>query len=143
MNIDELIEKPYWIIDILPKQVPADQGGQYFKVERYYLNRIPLLCRKYSDMLLKLNCYYDMDVSHDGENWLRNPEPEAVEQGVEACFSEKASKSVLFVSLASEQVLMVIERDCTHMTIYNPKEELLELIRLLAASTGLFVWKPA
>ena len=34
--IDDLLSKPYWIIDILPKQVPADNGGQYFKIEKYW-----------------------------------------------------------------------------------------------------------
>ena len=29
----ELLEKPYWVVDILPKQVPKDSAGQYFKLE--------------------------------------------------------------------------------------------------------------
>ena len=33
MTIDELLETPYWIIDILPKQVSKDNPGQYFAVE--------------------------------------------------------------------------------------------------------------
>ena len=33
----ELLEGPYWIVDILPEQVPADAAGQYFAVERYFL----------------------------------------------------------------------------------------------------------
>ena len=32
-----LLEGPYWIVDILPEQVPADAAGQYFAVERYFL----------------------------------------------------------------------------------------------------------
>ena len=38
-TIDELLQAPYWIVDILPEQVPADGPGQYFAVERYYLRR--------------------------------------------------------------------------------------------------------
>ena len=34
MNLDEIMEKPYWIIDILPKQVPGNSPGQYFKIEK-------------------------------------------------------------------------------------------------------------
>ena len=37
MTIDDLLQTPYWIIDILPMQVPADSPGQFFAVERYYL----------------------------------------------------------------------------------------------------------
>ena len=33
--IDSLLDKPYWLIDILPKQVPAGSAGQYFKVEGF------------------------------------------------------------------------------------------------------------
>ena len=32
--IDDLLQLPYWIIDILPEQVPKDGLGQYFAVEK-------------------------------------------------------------------------------------------------------------
>ena len=38
LTIDELIEKSYWVVDLLPKQVPNNSEGQYFKVVKYYLN---------------------------------------------------------------------------------------------------------
>ena len=63
----ELLEGPYWIVDILPEQVSADAAGQYFAVERYFLqqSRIVPLRRKYAEILLRLNCYVDMAVSFD------------------------------------------------------------------------------
>ncbi len=36
-SIEELLEKPYWVLDILPEQVRKDSPGQYFAVERYFL----------------------------------------------------------------------------------------------------------
>ena len=36
-TIDELLQCSYWIIDILPSQVPKDSPGQYFAVEDYFL----------------------------------------------------------------------------------------------------------
>ena len=78
-NVFELLEKPYWVVDILPKQVPKDSAGQYFKVEQYFLQRRPELCEKFVRVLLKLNCYLDMEVSEDGESWMLNPAPEALE----------------------------------------------------------------
>ena len=33
--IDELIEKEYWVVDILPEQVPENSPGQYFDIEKY------------------------------------------------------------------------------------------------------------
>ena len=37
-KIEEMLEKPYWIVDILPERVPADSPGRYFDVEQYYLD---------------------------------------------------------------------------------------------------------
>ena len=34
MNVDDLMDKPLWIMDLLPKQVPDNRAGQYFKVEK-------------------------------------------------------------------------------------------------------------
>ena len=54
MNIEELLKQPYYVMDILPMQVPANGGGQYFKVEQYYLNHVERLSCQYADVLLKL-----------------------------------------------------------------------------------------
>ncbi len=44
-SIDALLEKPYRIIDILPRQVPADSPGRYFALEPV-LRRDPAWCGK-------------------------------------------------------------------------------------------------
>ncbi len=142
MSIEELIEKPYWIVDILPKQVPADAGGQYFKVEKYYLERLPLIRRKYAGLLRKLNCYFDMEMSRDCEEWVGNPEPAAFDQWADDNGSEASLAVSLSVILKPVDTLMVMERDSTFMTVYNLTEEVLEIIRQLAAAEGLFVWQP-
>lgn len=36
--IDKLLETPCYIMDFLPKQVPMNCDGQFFKVETYLLN---------------------------------------------------------------------------------------------------------
>ncbi len=141
MNIDEYLDRPYWIIDILPKQVPQDAGGQYFAVERYYLDRIGLLREKYAHMLIKLNCYYDLTVSHDGENWKRNPDPEDMERWLGACLSVVPTDPSLFVMVKQEHTLMMASRENTHITVYNPTDALIDLLRQLANAEGLFVWK--
>ena len=135
------MEKPCWVMDVLPKRVPQDAGGQYFAVERYYLDRIALLREKYAQMLIKLNCYYDIAVSHDSEKWKRNPDPEDMERWLGACLSVGPTEPSLFISVPSEDALIVVQRDNTHITIYNPSEALLELLRQLATAEGLFVWK--
>jgi hypothetical protein len=44
--------------------------------------------------------------------------------------------------LAEESMLLTLQRDATHMTLYNLADELLQLLGQLASSEGLFVWSP-
>lgn len=129
-------------MDILPMQVPADGGGQYFKVEQYYLNDVERLSSQYADVLLKLNCYYDLAFSHDTELWQQNPEPDKIVQMVKDCISEEPTEACLYVTLAEESMLLTLQCDTTHMTLYNPTDELLKLLCQLASAVGLFVWSP-
>ena len=58
-TIEELLQCPYWIIDILPSQVPQNSPGQYFAVEKYFLqwDRLEEIKQKHINLILKLNCY--------------------------------------------------------------------------------------
>ena len=140
MTIEEYLNKPYWVIDILPKQGPADSKGQYFKIEKYYLEhpQIDIIYRKFTNILLKLNCYEDIDVSHDGEEWMTNPAPHELEA---ALLRSMADKQMFYIILKSADVLIAVSGDDTYMTIYNPTEEVSELIGSLAGSEGLFLWR--
>ena len=52
-RIEELLNTPYWIIDILPYQVPKDSPGQYFAIEDYFLKE-PVLKLKGLDALKEI-----------------------------------------------------------------------------------------
>ena len=140
MTIEEYLKKPYWVIDILPKQVSADSKGQYFKIEEYYLEhpQIDAIYRKFTNILLKLNCYEDIDVSHDGDEWITNPAPHELEAALLKCMSDK---QMFYIILKSADVLITVSGDDTYITVYNPAEEVLELIGSLAGSEGLFIWR--
>ena len=78
VTIEELLEKPYWIIDILPKQVLKDSAGQYFAIEGFFLKeQLREIKKKHIGVILKLNCY--VDISIDGE---KNPAPERIRSGI-------------------------------------------------------------
>ena len=128
-TIDELLQAPYWIVDILPEQVPADGPGQYFAVEKYYLekDRLAAVKDKHVNVLLKLNCYRQLSL--DGET---NPPPERLAAAV-----KRRS-----LCLRVDEALILSEPDDTHMTLFDPDERLLALVRTLAAGEGLFVWQP-
>ena len=141
MNHDCLIEhylgKPYWVIDILPFQVPVGSRGQYFKIEQYYLSkpRIELLYKKFAELLLKLNCYDDIAVSGYDGVWAENPDPEDLAQWV-------MDRKPIHVLLKSADAMIVARGDDLYMTLYGPNEATLQLVGTLAAAEGLFVWKP-
>lgn len=55
MTIEELLEKSYWIIDILPMQVPKDSPGQYFAVEDFFhKEQLAEIKKKHINVILKL-----------------------------------------------------------------------------------------
>ena len=130
-TIEELLQCPYWIIDILPSQVPEGSPGQYFTVEKYFLqgDRLEEIKQKHINLILKLNCYRDISIS---DETVVNPIPEHV--------AEEMKNRYLYIMMDDSMVLS--EPDDTHLTVFNPDSELLELIRQIASGEGLFVWKP-
>ena len=141
MEIEDYLEKPYWVIDILPKQVPANSRGQYFEIEKYYLEQpqLDIIYKKFTDILLKLNCYEDMDFSSDGEKWKTNPHPQEIKAAMMQCM---ADKQMLYIDMKSIDVMIIVSGDDTYMTVYHPTTVILELLGSIAASEGLFLWKP-
>ena len=127
MTIEELLQKPYWIIDILPKQVPKDSPGQYFAIEDFFLEELlSEIKKKHINVILKLNCY--MDITIDDEN---DPAPEQIR---DMMFDR-------FVYIMLGDAMILSEPDDTHLTVFNPDEELLELIKEISSAEGLFVWR--
>ena len=131
MSIDELLEMPYWIIDILPKQVPANSTGQYFAVEDYYLKETQLakIKKKHIDVVLKLNCYREISLDEDTTV---NPSPEQIAEAMRS----------RYVCIRFGDAMIVSQKDDTYLTLYNPDEELLQLVRTLCVGEGLYVWQP-
>ena len=136
--IEAFLDKPYWIIDILPMQVPAEAAGQYFRIERYFLSQLDGISKRFASVLVKLNCYIDLQVGLE-EDWISNPDP----GNLERLFGNAASlRSPLSIIVGSEDALITFSGDDHYMTLYNPDEELLELVRQCAGAEGLFVWGP-
>lgn len=128
-TIDELLQAPYWIVDILPEQVPKDSPGQYFAVEDYYLTepRRSAIKQKHINVVLKLNCYRSIWLDEEVD-----PPPERI--------ADEMLRRHLCIMV--DDSMIVSEPDCTYMTVYAPDEKLLELIRVISGGEGLFVWKP-
>ena len=130
-TIEELLQTPYWIIDILPKQVPSHGPGQYFAVEEYLLQepQLAAIKQRHINVVLKLNCYRSLSLDEEAE---ANPSP--------ARIAEEMRRRHL--CLMVDGAMIMSEPDDATMTLYNPDQVLLELIQALAASEGLYVWQP-
>ena len=124
---EELLQCPCWVMDILPERVPKNSPGQYFRVERYLMGeeRSRILQQRIR-VMLKLNCYREFTL--EGE---ANPPPEVI--------ADLLAKQ--YVLIRTGDALIASDPDDTYCTLYNPDEELLRLVRLIASGEGLYVWK--
>ena len=128
-TIEELLNAPYWIIDILPKQVPASNAGQYFAIEQYLRDtQLSDIKKKHVNLILKLNCYRDISLDEDKEI---NISPEKI---ADAIYKR-------YVNIMVDDAMIVSEPEDTYLTIYNPDEDLITLMKELASGEGMFVWK--
>lgn len=129
-RVKELSNTEIWIIDILPQRVPDNSKGQYFRIEQYYLDkkRIGIIRQKQMNVILKLNCYRDIFIDSMGDN----PDPEVIAKSIQ--------KQGLNIQIGN--AILVTDPDDTHMTLYKPDQELIELTKAIALAEGLFVWKP-
>jgi len=139
--MEKLLDGPYWVVDLLPEQVSADDAGQYFAVERYFLqrSRIVPLRRRFAEILLRLNCYVDMAVSFDyGASWEVNPDPEDFANRVAGLSGHDFLRAVF----PRQSAMIDYDHNDTYLTVYDPGAALLDKVRALAAAAGLFVWSP-
>ena len=130
-RIEKLLQSEYWIVDILPAQVPKDSPGQYFAVERYWLQpgRMARIKQRHADLVLKLNCYLDLSLDEDPTV---NPPPAAVVRAIRT----------RYVCIRLGDALLVSQPDDACLALYNPDEALLALAGELAAGEGLYLWQP-
>ena len=133
--IETLLNKPYWVIDLLPMQVPQENARSFFTIEPYLLSgpRMDALRRTWTDLLLKLSCYFDFLLC-GAEDEPHAFAPEELAQRI-------GSGEYLALLSVQEESLIVVDNDGTCITAYHPSVRMLDLIRLLATAEGLFVWQ--
>ena len=144
-DIDSWLDKPYWLVDVLPRRVPEDSNGQFFAVGQYFSNdeTRKALLRKWAVILLKLNCYHSLTVGYvSSSSGLYNPSPASFNDMLLECqLSDEPTKARMLIMVDNDKALMTIDRDDSYITVYNPAPEVLDTLRALAAAEGLFVWR--
>ncbi len=125
---ERLLEKPFWVVDFLPEKVGAERAKQYFAVEDFFINSeyINQLYHRFAYLIIKLSCYFDIH---------SNPFPSKIFDNVINCIS-KGYTNFLF---SNNDTLITLNGGDLYMTVYNPNERFLDLLRCIAAAEGLFV----
>ena len=137
-TVDKLLEKPCYIIDFLPRQVPKDCGGQFFKVEQYFLNHYSRYGwrDRFIRIILKVMCYYPISVYWC--EWMEQPTPEQMVEIMDTIMKNHSGDiTILF---PSKDVLVQFGGDCLNMSVYNPDEEMCVLFEQIAVLEGMF-WR--
>lgn len=135
-DVNKLLEMPCYIIDVLPYQVAKGCGGSFFDVENYLLKNYDSygFKERFIRIILKLMCYYSVNVSY--EEWIDNPTPETVVEIMDKVIHN--TQAVMDIVLADKNTLIQFEGDCLNISVYNPDNDLCELLKQLAWSEGLF-----
>ena len=135
-KIEELLTKPYVVIDFLPEQVKEEKGDNYFKVERFFLEseHKESLYRRFAYFIIKLSSYYDL-VINDNEKMTDEYEPKDLYD----LFMDSDQNTLLNILLPEKDCLINFSGDDLYLTVYNIDDELKQLMKQLAMSEGLFV----
>lgn len=136
--IEDLLEKPFWLIDILPAQVPETRGAQYFEAEKYFLEepQKSAIHQQFVNLLVKLGCYHDLVVVDVDGHCVDGPLPDTLVRLF-------ASDEPFFVLLDGDAAMVGYTGEDHLMTLYNPSPPLLPLLSALTAASGLFLWQHA
>lgn len=134
--IEGLLLKPYWIIDILPEQVPTARQKQYFEAEKYFMEepQRSVIHQQFRNLLVKLGCYHDLVVADGDGHCVDGPLPAALTRMF-------ASLQPFFVLLETHGAMVTYGGDDHYMTLYT-SAALPPLLAPLVSAEGLFLWQP-
>ncbi len=137
-RIERLLDKPVWLVDLLPRQVPAESPGQYFAVEAFWQEgpEGKDLYRRFLRVILKLNCYHQFDVYYAG-CWSHSPSPKILAQQILHCASRNSGDHINIL-LDGEEAMLVLDGGDLYFVVHSDSDEVLGLISELAAAEGLY-----
>ena len=145
--IEDLLDQPCWVVDFLPRQVPANSAGCFSAVEQHYLSypHAEEVFRSFAQVILRLYCYYDLFVGRGySPEFEHNPSPALLEAEVAGCADGCRANRHLNIVLSGAQgqrALVVVDGDALNLSVYGADDDLLALLGPLASSQGLFLWK--
>lgn len=139
-KIDELIEKPRYLMDFLPAfSMPVDDD-RCFAIEEYFQSHRAEINRKFTNILLKLYCRYDFVVS-SGEQVYENPSVPHLLSLIAHCFDGPwESRDYINIVLPQCDAMITLNGDDLFLILHDPDDALKSFASELARSEGLFFY---
>ena len=124
-RINKLLEAPCYVVDFLPEQVSKESNGQFFEVENFLLSHHEWygLRDRFVRFILKVMCYYSVSIYQNG--WIEEPSPEQMVEMLDSIIEEHSCDMNIMI----KDTLIQFGGDCLHMSVYNPEEEMCELLK--------------
>ena len=140
ITVERLLEDDYWIIDILPSQIPIEKQAEYRALtdEYYESGKVAQLHRRYADILTMINSRYNTAMLRMPEDeWTISPDDVAVKDAV----IHHTERGCVDLLLPEEETLISLQAEDLYITVYHPTEEILSLLRQAVSESGFYIWQ--
>ena len=140
ITVERLLEDDYWIIDILPSQIPIEKQAEYRALtdEYYESGKIAQLHQRYADILTMINSRFKTAMLCMPEDeWTISPCDIAVKDAV----IHHTERGCVDLLLPEEETLISLQAEDLYITVYHPTEEILSLLRQAVSESGFYIWQ--
>ena len=138
--VERLLEDDYWIIDILPSQIPIEKQAEYRALTDEYFEsgKVAQLHRRYADILTMINSRFKTAMLCMPEDeWTISPDDVAVKDAV----IHHTERGCVDLLLPEEETLISLQAEDLYITVYHPTEEILSLLRQAVSESGFYIWQ--
>ena len=140
ITVERLLEDDYWIIDILPSQIPIEKQAEYRALTDEYFEsgKVAQLHRRYADILTMINSRFKTAMLCMPEDeWTISPHNNDVKDAV----MHHTERGCVDLLLPEEETLISLQAEDLYITVYHPTEELLSLLRQTVSESGFYIWQ--
>ena len=140
ITVERLLEDDYWIIDILPSQIPIEKQREYRALTDEYSEsgKVAELHWQYADILTFINNRFSTAMLCMPEDeWTISPADTTVTDAV----IRHTERGCVDLLLPDEDVLFSLQAEDLNITVYHPTEEILSLLRQAVSKQGFYIWQ--
>ncbi len=137
-TIEELLDCPYRIADLFPARVSSVFAEQYRLALKHFAasDSLSLIYRGYGEIVLILNCYYDLLVSFDGMCFDQIADAKPFLEKLSALQAPERFRCLL----PKEKILLDLDPPDTWMCVYGNEPGFDKMFEALCQSRGFFLF---